>query len=180
MNNVQNVLFLTCRIKDGSLEYMCSVAVKRSNIVHTVSLLFRLNLAPSGSKIVPSIRETSESASTSSVCVIHLPARAAGPDWRAVSRRTIQKASRAHVLLCGVKLEHASRNPPPLRWAGPEQPALWTDVLAEMSRHIYIRNKIGEGIQAPIFQVCRFCFLRKNETIAKKKQKKETYKKISQ
>lgn len=56
------------------------------------------------------------------------------------------------------KLEHAARNPPPLRWAGPEQPALWTDVLAEMSRHIYIRNKIGEGIQAPIFQV-RACFL---------------------
>lgn len=53
------------------------------------------------------------------------------------------------------KLEHAARNPPPLRWAGPEQPALWTDVLAEMSRHIYIRNKIGEGIQAPIFQVRR-------------------------
>ena len=51
--------------------------------------------------------------------------------------------ARAHVPW-PLKLERASRNtvPPP-----------WPDVLAEMSRHIYIRNKIGEGIQAPIFQV---------------------------
>lgn len=66
------------------------------------------------------------------------------------------------------KLEHAARNPPPLRWAGPEQPALWTDVLAEMSRHIYIRNKIGEGIQAPIFQVRAYFLgnLRRNVEIS--------------
>ncbi|CAB1413482.1 unnamed protein product [Pleuronectes platessa] len=64
--------------------------------------------------------------------------------------------------VCGVKLERAARNPPPPRWAGPEQPALWTDVLAEMSRHIYIRNKIGEGIQAPIFQVNRGTYSRRS------------------
>lgn len=69
-----------------------------------------------------------------------------------VSPATCGLAS-AHVLARAVKLEHAGRNPPPLRWAGAEQPAVWTDVLAEMSRHIYIRNKIGEGIPAPIFQV---------------------------
>lgn len=53
------------------------------------------------------------------------------------------------------KLDQAVRNPPNFHWAGPagQQPPIWTDVLAEMSRHIYIRNKIGEGIQAPIFQV---------------------------
>ncbi|CAL8300897.1 unnamed protein product [Gadus morhua 'NCC'] len=52
-----------------------------------------------------------------------------------------------------VKLERASRNtvPPP-----------WPDVLAEMSRHIYIRNKIGEGIQAPIFQVNRGTYSRRS------------------
>lgn len=71
------------------------------------------------------------------VCVTGFPARAAGTAGSKLS----------------VKLEHAARNPPPHRWARPEQPALWTDVLAEMSRHIYIRNKLGEGIQAPIFQV---------------------------
>lgn len=71
------------------------------------------------------------------VCVTGLPARAAETAGSKLS----------------VKLEHATRNPTPHRWAGPEQPALWTDVLAEMSRHIYIRNKLGEGIQAPIFQV---------------------------
>lgn len=64
-----------------------------------------------------------------------------------------RRLASAHVLARAVKLEHAGRNPPPLRWAGAEQPAVWTDVLAEMSRHIYIRNKIGEGIPAPIFQV---------------------------
>lgn len=55
------------------------------------------------------------------------------------------------------KLEQAVRTPPNFHWAGPGggQPPVWTDVLAEMSRHIYIRNKIGEGIQAPIFQVSR-------------------------
>ncbi|KAF0038965.1 hypothetical protein F2P81_009449 [Scophthalmus maximus] len=70
---------------------------------------------------------------------------------------------------CFEPLEHAARNPPPLRRAGPEQqpqqqqqPALWTDVLAEMSRHIYIRNKIGEGIQAPIFQVNRGTYSRRS------------------
>lgn len=52
------------------------------------------------------------------------------------------------------KLEQTARNPPNLPWgAAAAQPPVWTDVLAEMSRHIYIRNKIGEGIQAPIFQV---------------------------
>lgn len=93
------------------------------------------------------------------LCVTNLPARAAGTVGSSrleVDRLEKQRLASAHVLLCGVKLEHAARNPPPLRWAGPEQPALWTDVLAEMSRHIYIRNKIGEGIQAPIFQVRRF------------------------
>ncbi|KAK1876685.1 Voltage-dependent L-type calcium channel subunit beta-4 [Dissostichus eleginoides] len=60
-----------------------------------------------------------------------------------------------------LKLEH--RNPNSLRWTGPEQqPGLWTDVLAEMSRHIYIRNKIGEGIQAPIFQVNRGTYSRRS------------------
>lgn len=71
------------------------------------------------------------------MCVTGLPARAA--------ERAGPKLS--------VKLEHAARKPTAHRWAGAEQPALWTDVLAEMSRHIYIRNKLGEGIQAPIFQV---------------------------
>ncbi|KAJ4924141.1 hypothetical protein JOQ06_000381 [Pogonophryne albipinna] len=60
-----------------------------------------------------------------------------------------------------LKLEH--RNPNSLRWTGPEQqPGLWTDVLAEMSRHVYIRNKIGEGIQAPIFQVNRGTYSRRS------------------
>ncbi|XP_010789366.1 voltage-dependent L-type calcium channel subunit beta-4b isoform X2 [Notothenia coriiceps] len=60
-----------------------------------------------------------------------------------------------------LKLEH--RNPNSLRWTGPEQqPGVWTDVLAEMSRHIYIRNKIGEGIQAPIFQVNRGTYSRRS------------------
>ncbi|KAG7268928.1 hypothetical protein CRUP_002924 [Coryphaenoides rupestris] len=57
-----------------------------------------------------------------------------------------------------------------LTWAGSErrppqqqqQSPLWTDVLAEMSRHIYIRNKIGEGIQAPIFQVNRGTYSRRS------------------
>ncbi|MEQ2315256.1 hypothetical protein AMECASPLE_020334, partial [Ameca splendens] len=80
----------------------------------------------------------------------------AGGQWRKQQPRS------AHVLPRSVKLEHAARNPPPLRWAGPEQPALWTDVLAEMSRHIYIRNKIGEGIQAPIFQVNRGTYSRRS------------------
>ncbi|GAA6098704.1 voltage-dependent L-type calcium channel subunit beta-4-like isoform X1 [Tachysurus ichikawai] len=31
-----------------------------------------------------------------------------------------------------------------------------------MSRHIYIRNKIGEGIQAPIFQVNRGTYSRRS------------------
>ncbi len=58
------------------------------------------------------------------------------------------------------KLDQAVRKPPNFHWAGPvaQQPPIWTDVLAEMSRHIYIRNKIGEGIQAPIFQVTMLRF----------------------
>uniref|UniRef100_A0A9J7YPP2 Calcium channel, voltage-dependent, beta 4b subunit n=2 Tax=Cyprinus carpio TaxID=7962 RepID=A0A9J7YPP2_CYPCA len=62
------------------------------------------------------------------------------------------------------KLDQAVRNPPNFHWAGPagQQPPIWTDVLAEMSRHIYIRNKIGEGIQAPIFQVNRGTYSRRS------------------
>ncbi|KAI5613540.1 calcium channel, voltage-dependent, beta 4b subunit isoform 2 [Silurus asotus] len=61
------------------------------------------------------------------------------------------------------KLEQTARNPPNLPWgAAAAQPPVWTDVLAEMSRHIYIRNKIGEGIQAPIFQVNRGTYSRRS------------------
>lgn len=69
--------------------------------------------------------------------------------------------SRGSTQLTSPKLEQAVRNPPNFHWAGPagQQPPIWTDVLAEMSRHIYIRNKIGEGIQAPIFQVTTFKFV---------------------
>lgn len=76
------------------------------------------------------------------MCVSGLPARAAETAGSQLS----------------AKLERAVREPTARRWAGPEQPALWTDVLAEMSRHIYIRNKLGEGIQAPIFQVAAIIF----------------------
>lgn len=90
-------------------------------------------------KIVPSVEPLVRTCHCKArvVCVTGFPARAAGTAGSKLS----------------VKLAHAACNPPPHRWAGPEQPALWTDVLAEMSRHIYIRNKLGEGIQAPIFQV---------------------------
>lgn len=44
--------------------------------------------------------------------------------------------------------------PPPSQWTGTErQPPPWTDELAEMSRHIYTRHGIGDGVQKPIFQV---------------------------
>lgn len=75
--------------------------------------------------------------------------RPPSPQTPALRTRTV----RSQFCRGASKLEQAAGNPPPLRWTGPEQPALWTDVVAEMSRHIYIRNKIGEGIQAPIFHV---------------------------
>lgn len=95
---------------------------------------WKLKIVP---PVIPPVRTCHCKARAVVPCVKGFPARAVG--------RTGSKLS--------VKLEHAARNPTPHRWAGPEQPALWTDVLAEMSRHIYIRNKLGEGIQAPIFQV---------------------------
>lgn len=62
----------------------------------------------------------------------------------------------------GAKLEPAVPCPPPeqqqqqqqFQWSGTErQPPPWTDELAEMSRHIYTRHGIGEGLQKPVFQV---------------------------
>ncbi|KAL6456061.1 hypothetical protein MHYP_G00359120 [Metynnis hypsauchen] len=93
------------------------------------------------------------------------------------SRSLIQRRRVCASCICGVrrqtalgggkprssKLEQAVRNPPTFQWAAPAgQPPIWTDVLAEMSRHIYIRNKIGEGIQAPIFQVNRGTYSRRS------------------
>ncbi|XP_020510008.2 voltage-dependent L-type calcium channel subunit beta-4 isoform X3 [Labrus bergylta] len=89
-------------------------------------------------------------------CACSLPAHDAGTPCLEEGRERERSSSSS------LKLEQAARNPQPLRWAGPEQPALWTDVLAEMSRHIYIRNKIGEGIQAPIFQVNRGTYSRRS------------------
>lgn len=52
------------------------------------------------------------------------------------------------------KLEQTVQYPPPTQWTGTErQPPPWTDELAEMSRHIYTRHGIGDGVQKPIFQV---------------------------
>ena len=59
----------------------------------------------------------------------------------------------------GAKLEPAVHCPPPeqqFQWSGTErQPPPWTDELAEMSRHIYTRHGIGDGLQKPVFQVGR-------------------------
>lgn len=53
------------------------------------------------------------------------------------------------------KLEQTVHYPPPSsQWTGTErQPPPWTDELAEMSRHIYTRHGISDGVQKPIFQV---------------------------
>lgn len=71
----------------------------------------------------------------------------------------------AFILSCvpwtGAKLESAVHCPPAeqqqqqqSQWSGAErQPPPWTDELAEMSRHIYTRHGIGDGLQKPVFQV---------------------------
>ena len=58
----------------------------------------------------------------------------------------------------GVKLESAvhcpTAEPQQFQWSGAERhPPPWTDELAEMSRHIYTRHGIGDGLQKPVFQV---------------------------
>ncbi|XP_036428698.1 voltage-dependent L-type calcium channel subunit beta-4a [Colossoma macropomum] len=61
------------------------------------------------------------------------------------------------------KLEQTVHYPPQCQWAGTErQPPPWTDELAEMSRHIYTRHGIGEGVQKPIFQVNRGTYSRRS------------------
>ncbi|KAI4798465.1 hypothetical protein KUCAC02_022034, partial [Chaenocephalus aceratus] len=69
----------------------------------------------------------------------------------------------------GAKLEAAVHRPPPppeqqhFQWGGTErQPPPWTDELAEMSRHIYTRHGIGEGMQKPVFQGNRGTFSRRS------------------
>ncbi|MED6257159.1 hypothetical protein ATANTOWER_013035 [Ataeniobius toweri] len=74
-----------------------------------------------------------------------------------------------------VKLEPAAHCPPPpppppeeqpqrqFQWSGAErQPPPWTDELAEMSRHIYTRHGIGDGLQKPVFQGNRGTYSRRS------------------
>ncbi|XP_068184947.1 voltage-dependent L-type calcium channel subunit beta-4a isoform X2 [Antennarius striatus] len=42
------------------------------------------------------------------------------------------------------------------------QPPPWTDELAEMSRHIYTRHGIGDGLQKPVFQANRGTYSRRS------------------
>ncbi|XP_035995638.1 voltage-dependent L-type calcium channel subunit beta-4a [Fundulus heteroclitus] len=53
--------------------------------------------------------------------------------------------------------------PQQFQWSGAErQPPPWTDELAEMSRHIYTRHGIGEGLQKPVFQGNRGTYSRRS------------------
>ncbi|XP_035459492.2 voltage-dependent L-type calcium channel subunit beta-4a isoform X2 [Scophthalmus maximus] len=49
------------------------------------------------------------------------------------------------------------------QWSGAErQPPPWTDELADMSRHIYTRHGVGDGLQKPVFQGNRGTFSRRS------------------